>query len=164
MKIIDEKGKIFGKINIIDLIFLIIIVVAIVGGVFRLKDSTIVAETSEHGTVTLMVTNVRDATVDNIKVGQDLYHYDKGVLFGNIKDKNVEPFTNPIDYEDEWIEADVPNRYIVYIDMDVDITETEKSYVIGGEEIRVGNEYRVKSKTSAFTGTCVGIQVDKVEE
>lgn len=161
MKLIDKKGKLFGLINIIDLLFLVILLVALVGGYMRFKDSSIVAESTNKGKITLMVEEVRQPTIDNIKVGQDIYHYDKGIYFGKITSTSVRPFKEPIDLEGEWIDAEVPGKYTVYVDLDVEITQNEKSYMIGGEEIRVGNSYRVKSKTSTFTGVCVGISVEE---
>ena len=46
---IDKKGKLFGKINIIDLLFLIILIVAVVGGISRFKDSAISVESTSKG-------------------------------------------------------------------------------------------------------------------
>ncbi len=157
---IDKKGKLFGKINVIDCLFLLILIVAIVGGVSRFKDSSIAVESTSKGKMTFLVDNVRTPTVENITEGQDLYSYDKGIFMGKITGKNVRPYEDAVEYEGQWVNAPVPEKYSVYLDVNVDIKESDKSYVVGGEEIRVGNEYRVKTKTSAFTGICVGITKD----
>ncbi len=157
---IDKKGKLFGKINIIDLLFLIILVVAVVGGISRFKDSAISVESTSKGRMTFLVDEVRMPTAENITEGQELYSYDKGTYMGKIAGKTVKPFEDAVEYEGQWVNAPVPDKYVVYVDVDVDIKESDKSYVVGGEEIRVGNEYRVKTKTSAFTGICVGIKKD----
>lgn len=157
---IDKKGKLFGKINIIDLLFLIILVVAVVGGISRFKDSAISVESTSKGRMTFLVDEVRMPTAENITEAQELYSYDKGTYMGKIAGKTVKPFEDAVEYEGQWVNAPVPDKYVVYVDVDVDIKESDKSYVVGGEEIRVGNEYRVKTKTSAFTGICVGIKKD----
>ncbi|MDY3118451.1 MAG: DUF4330 domain-containing protein [Peptoniphilus sp.] len=157
---IDKKGKLFGKINIIDLLFLLILVVAIVGGIARFKDSAISVESTSKGKMTFLVDEVRTPTVENIMEGQDLYSYDKGIFMGKIVGKTVRPYEDAVEYEGQWVNAEVPNKYSVYVDVDVDIKESDKAYVVGSEEIRVGNEYRVKTKTSSFTGICVGITKD----
>lgn len=157
---IDKKGKLFGKINIIDLLFLIILIVAVVGGISRFKDSAISVESTSKGRMTFLVDEVRMPTAENITEGQELYSYDKGTYMGKIAGKTVKPFEDAVEYEGQWVNAPVPDKYVVYVDVDVDIKESDKSYVVGGEEIRVGNEYRVKTKTSAFTGICVGIKKD----
>ena len=157
---IDKKGKLFGKINIIDLLFLIILVVAVVGGISRFKDSAISVESTSKGRMTFLVDEVRMPTAENISEGQELYSYDKGTYMGKIVGKTVKPYEDAVEYEGQWVNAPVPDKYVVYVDVDVDIKESDKSYVVGGEEIRVGNEYRVKTKTSAFMGICVGIKKD----
>ncbi|MCD1146784.1 DUF4330 domain-containing protein [Peptoniphilus sp. KCTC 25270] len=161
MQLMDKKGKLFGIVNIIDLLFVLILIVAIVGGITRFKDTSVVAESTGKGKVTMMVADVRSQTVENIREGQELYHYDKGVYMGKISKVEVTPYLDKVEGNGEWIQAEVPDKYTIFIELDVDVTETDKSYVVGGEEIRVGVEYRVKSKTSAFTGVVVGINVEE---
>lgn len=157
---IDKKGKLFGKINIIDLLFLLILIVAVVGGISRFKDSAISVESTSKGKMTLLIDEVRAPSVENITEGQDLYSYDKGIFMGKIVGKTVRPYEEAVEYKGQWVNAPVPEKYSIYVDVNVDIKESDKSYVVGSEEIRVGNEYRVKTKTSAFTGVCVGITKD----
>lgn len=157
---IDKRGKIFGIINVIDLLFLLILGVALVGGFIRFKDSTIVAESTSPGKISILVDDVREASIENIKEGQDLYHYDKGIHLGKITAVEVSPYKKPVEFEGEWVDAEVPGKYSALITLEVEVTQNEKAYMIGGEEMRVGTEYRLKSKTSAFTGVCVGIYVE----
>ena len=157
---IDKKGKLFGKINIIDLLFLIILIVAVVGGVSRFKKSPISVESTSKGKMTLLVDKVRMVSAESITEGQDLYSSDKGTYLGKIVGKTVKPYEDAVEYEDHWVNAPVPDKYVVYVDVEVDIKESDKAYAVGSEEIRIGNDYRVKTKTSAFTGICVGINKD----
>lgn len=157
---IDKEGKLFGKINIIDLLFLIILVVAVVGGASRFKESPITAESTSKGKMTLLVDNVRVASVESITEGQELYSNDKGTYLGKIVGKTVKPYEDVVEYKGQWVNAPVPDRYSVYLDVDVDIKDSDTSYVVGSEEIRIGTEYRVKTKTSTFTSVCIGIKKD----
>ena len=157
---IDKEGKLFGKINIIDLLFLIILVVAVVGGASRFKESPITVENTSKGVMTFLVDNVRMPTAENITEGQEIYSSDKGTYLGKIVRKTVNPYEDVVEYEGQWVKAPVPDKYSIYLDVEVDIKDSDKSYAVGSEEIRVGNDYRVKTKTSAFTGICVGIKKD----
>ncbi|WP_215507925.1 DUF4330 domain-containing protein [Peptoniphilus sp. EMRHCC_23] len=157
---IDKKGKLFGKINIIDCLFLLILIVAVVGGASRFKESPISVESTSKGTMTFLVDNVRMPTAENITEGQDIYSSDKGTYLGKILRKTVKPYKDAVEYEGQWVKAPVPDKYSIYLDVEVDIKDSDKSYAVGSEEIRVGNDYRVKTKTSAFTGICVGIKKD----
>lgn len=161
MKIIDKQGRLFGRVNVIDLAFIIILVLALVVGGKRLRGSSVTAETREEGQVTLSVQNIRQASVDNIEVGQQIYHYDKGVYMGDIVNVEVEPYTQQLDYEGQWVDAPVPGKYSVLIDIKVEGSESEKAYIVGGEEVRVGGEFRLKTKTSTFSGHIVDIDIGK---
>lgn len=160
MKIIDKKGRLFGVINLIDLLFILLVVGAVVFGVKRVGGTRVANEPAQPGHMTLMVRNVRKVTVDNIKPGDKLYHYDKGVYLGEITDVRVEPLKDTTEYQGQFILAEVPDKYEVYIDVKAEVSENDQTYTIGGEQIKIGNEYRVKSKTSAFFGTCVGVGID----
>lgn len=159
MKIIDKKGKLFGLINIIDLIFILIVIVAIVGGAKKLGGTRIVNEGTKKGQVTYMVYNVRKVTADNIRIGDQLRHYDKGTYIGEIVDKKVEAATQKTDWQGKWTNAELPDRYTVFITVDCEIGENDQTYTVGGEQTKIGGEYRMKTKTSAFFGTCMGISL-----
>lgn len=107
---IDKKGKIFGKINVIDCLFLLILIVAIAGGITRFKDSSITVESTSKGKMTLLVDNVRTPSVENITEGQDLYSYDKGVFMGKIVGKTVRSYEDAVEYEGQWVNAPVPDK------------------------------------------------------
>lgn len=156
---IDRKGRLFGKINIIDLLFLLVLIVAVVGGFSRMRHSPVAIEKTSKGKVTLLVEEVRMPSVENIMEGSELYSFEKGSYFGKVSAKKVVPFEDATEYKGQWINAPVPDKYSVYVDVDVDIAENDRAYLISGDEVRVGGEYRLKSKTCTFNGICVGIAV-----
>lgn len=160
MKIIDNKGKLFGIINVIDLIFVLIIAVAVVGGARRLKRAPVISEAGQKGKITYLVSDIRQVSVDNIKVGQKLYHYDKGTYLGEIVDVKSEPYREKTEFEGKWYYAEVPEKYVAYVTVESDISQTAESYIAGGEQTRVGGEYRLKSKESTFFGICINIDIE----
>ncbi|MDO5713765.1 MAG: DUF4330 domain-containing protein [Tissierellia bacterium] len=161
MKIIDKKGRLFGVINIIDLLFILIILGAIFGGVKRFGGTKIINEPEKQGHAKYMIQNVRQVTVDNIRKGDKVYHYDKGTYIGEIDNIEVEPYREQTEYQGKFYMSEIPERFVVYIDVACDIGENDQTYTIGGEQTKIGNEYRMKSKTSAFWGTCIGVTVEK---
>lgn len=155
MKIIDKKGRLFGLINIIDLLFILIVVFAIVSGVKKFENKIPTAEATKEGTVTYLVTNIRKVSIDQMVPGDALYHYDKGTYVGTIEDVKVEPFTDLVEYQGQWVDAPVPNKYQAYIKVKVDFVDSSEAYLVGGEPTRVGSEYRLKTKRNTFYGTCM---------
>ena len=92
MKIINEKGKLFGIINIIDLGVILIIALLIGGGAKRMKKNPGITAETKKALITIEVSDVRTPTVDGIVIGDPLYHYDKGEKIGDIVDKKVENY------------------------------------------------------------------------
>ena len=159
MKIINEKGKLFGLINVIDLAVVLILGLLVVGGVKRMQSKPIVVSESSKAYITYEVPEVRMVTVDNIIVGDPLYHYDKGDFVGTIVEKSFEPFTEPLEKDGEWINAEVPGKYTVTIKVESDVRNNPDVIVVGGEQTRVGIQYRMKNKNIAFFGTALGMEV-----
>ena len=47
MKLVDENGKIFGKVNLVDLIVLVLIVAIAAAGIIRVSSKKLNADNSE---------------------------------------------------------------------------------------------------------------------
>lgn len=161
MKLIDKKGKIFGIINIFDLAVVLMLGLLVVGGFHRLKTSRgqIIVE-DQKAIVQFEVNEVRQSTVDAIEVGDIFLHYDKGQHFGKIVDKQVESFREVVDTGDgKLVLADVPEKFNVIVYVEANAVNTEDAIIIGGEQIRIGTQYRLKNKKIAVFGTILGIEL-----
>ncbi|KGG80517.1 hypothetical protein Y919_05630 [Caloranaerobacter azorensis H53214] len=161
MKIIDNKGRIFGLINIIDLTVLLIFVLLIVGGGYKLSKSkpNVVAE-GQKVLVKLEISNVRKPTVDGIEEGAILYHYDRGQVFGKIVEKKVKNFKEAVTTSDgKIVMADVPGKYVIDLTVEADAVITDQVIIVGGEHTRIGTQFRLKNKNVAVFATVLGIEI-----
>lgn len=150
MKIINEKGKLFGVINIIDLTVLLILALLVVGGAYRMKNKPIVVSETSKAIITFEVSDIRMATVENIIEGDPIYHYDKGGFIGNIGEVTYEPYMEPVEFNGQWVNAEVPEKYVATFKVEADVKDNPDVVVAGGEQIRIGVEFRVKNKRIAF--------------
>lgn len=160
MSIIDKKGRLFGKINIIDLLVLIIVVGLIAFGAKRMGSGKVSQSATKEALVTYEIAEIRQLAVDQIKVGDPLYHYDKGTYIGTIESVEVEPFRDIIDYNGRWVEADVPRKFVANVTVKANIEETDQYYLVGGEQSRVGVQFRLKNKNFAGFGTVIDVKVE----
>ena len=117
------------------------------------KKETKVAE------ITYEIKQVRQVTVDAINVGDPIYHYDKGTYIGKIITKDVKPYSEEVEYEGKFVMAEIPEKYVVTIVVQADIEETDQYYLVGGEQSRVGIEFRLKNKEFSSWGTVMNIDV-----
>jgi hypothetical protein len=75
MKIIDEKGKLFGIINIIDLCMLLVVLVLAIGGVLYFsKERTKTTVETKDFYLTILCEQHREEVMDAIVVGDRLYY------------------------------------------------------------------------------------------
>ncbi len=161
MRIIDEKGKIFGLINIIDLIVLLVLALVVIGGGMKiLKKSPEVVAENKKAIVEMEITEVRKPTVDGIEEGDMLYYYDRGQVFGKIVEKKVESLKEAVATNDgKIVLAEVPEKYVVKMQVEVSAIDTENVVIIGGEHTRIGNQIRLKNKNIAVFATVLGVDI-----
>lgn len=91
MKIINEKGKLFGIINIIDLALLLIIVALVAGAfLFLRREGPIETLPTKDFYVDVRCENYSQEVADSFKVGDRLYY---GNAYTNLEivDVKVEP-------------------------------------------------------------------------
>ena len=160
MKIIDKRGRLFGLINIVDLLVIILLLALVMVGVKRFGNKAAVGEaTTKKGVVTAEVKDVRDVTANNIKVGDPIYDYDKGTLIGKIATAEVEPYKDKTEYQGKFYKAEVPGKFRVIITIDADVKETQDFYQVGTEQVRIGAEMRIKNKSITTFMTILGVEV-----
>lgn len=105
MKIINEKGKLFGIINIIDLALLLIIAALAVGGLLYMRREGPPTELpTKDFLVTILCREYRQEVVDAIKVGDKLF-YGGGFTNLEIMDVKTEPAKKDVFMPDGTIVA-----------------------------------------------------------
>lgn len=159
MKLIDKKGKVFGLINIIDLAVILIVALLVVGGASRMKSKPIMLNETKKALITYEIQDIRMPTVNNVVVGDFMQHYDRGGRIGEIVEVRHEPYKKALEGEKEWINAEVPGKYTLYITVESDVTDSNEFIVAGGEQTRIGGEYRLKNKKVAFFGVVVDVEL-----
>jgi len=162
MSLIDNKGRILGLINIIDL-FVILIIIALVGKfAVKAQQKNIGAET-KNIEVVLLVKDVRDATANAIKEGDIVRETKSNNLLGKIKDVKTIPAETLVETADGTV-VNYPNPVLkdVYITLDGSGTAGENAIVLGSNEIRIGTVLQIKTNTYGVLSTVMGIKVNEL--
>ncbi len=161
MKVIDEKGKLFGKLNLIDLLVLILIVAAVV--VVGMK---VLGGGEEAAPVTQLTYTVR-VTARNEKLVEQLAQYvdtatgrrDQLMAGGNMVDAYVVDFwTEPTKYNrtgnysievyDAQQAADAGLTDICFV-IEANVSNAVTNEV-GTQEVRIGKAHIVKTAHIEF--------------
>ena len=140
---IDQKGKLFGKISIIDLLVIIVVIVAVLGSVLafaKVKSGAVLTENksliSESALDTLEVRmrlkEVRSMTADSIHIGDEVYAKDTNKYLGKVSRIEIEPATRIITgFKGDVKEAEIPERMDVIMVLEVMGSRTDNGYFTG---------------------------------
>ena len=151
MKIVDEKGRLFGKINLVDLIVVLVLVAAVAAVAWKVVGSKIAASKAPEAPVyeyRVLCSQVYPEVSDFAQtcIGDQLLTND-GRLDGEIVDVVSTPhISSSLDNTGDGPVLDAPDlRDLVFtIRCRVKVKE-DGVYLVGNQEIRVGKVHLVKS-------------------
>lgn len=154
--VVDKKGKLFGKISVLDLIVILVLVVAIAGCIYKFGPGKTSGSIMSGGNTTLEMViktgSTRQYTVDAVKVGDAVYevHGDK---IGTITDIHTEQAYEAVDTRDGNKQyLPVENRYFVYITVEANGSITEKGYLINGsKQFSKGNTVSIETPSVTYS-------------
>ncbi|HPW40982.1 MAG TPA: DUF4330 domain-containing protein [Bacillota bacterium] len=155
MALADNRGKLFGRINIVDLIIILLIILTAVGGYmfFFGRDSK---QTLNTGKVVydFEITNVNKDFIDAINPGDPIRDNVRGNELGTVVSKSSRGATmlNEDLINGRYIIAEVPDAYDVVITIEGNANITPANIIVGGAEIKVGKKFSIKGKGYANQG------------
>ncbi|MHB1393728.1 MAG: DUF4330 domain-containing protein [Clostridia bacterium] len=133
--LLDEKGRLFGKISIID-IGVLLLIVALLGGVyykFFMVDKNSNAAKFDTLEYKILVEEVRQQSVDAIEIGADIYDVKTDSPMGKIMSKEVLPATDQLTKADGTVViAEKPERFNVLVTIRVPGVETKYGFRANG--------------------------------
>lgn len=172
--IMDNKGKIFGKVSIVDLLIVLIVIVGILGIFFTkskldnqnvlINGSDMLVKTSTETDkleIKLKVKEVRDITRDAIIVGDNVYVSVSGEFLGVVSRVESEPaIRDVVANNGTAYSAVVPDRYDVTIIVDADGKKKADGYFTASNiHLLYGKDMEIKTSTIQTTPKVVGITV-----
>ena len=151
MKLIDEKGRLFGKLNLIDLLVVLLIVAVLAAVVWKLggkKAAAAVTGTEKKAVYTVEFEDVPADIAEYAKtqVDKPLVN-DSKLIDAVITDVRTEPYTNEL------------GHVRLYIAVEAGASFTGNVYKVGPQEIRVGYEYILKTSEFELTGRISALEV-----
>ena len=159
MGLIDSKGKVFGLINIIDLLA-ILLIVAVVGRFTLKQNQKSAGAVAKNIEVVVHVKEVRDATANVVKVGDIVKETKSNAVLGKVTNVEIKPSDTLVETSDGRVVV-CPNP--VYKDMYITVVGSgsagDNAIVLGSNEIRVGITLQLKTNMYSVTSTVMSIKV-----
>lgn len=149
MKIIDEKGRLFGKLNLIDLLVILLLLAAAFAAVWKLggkKAASAIADTGRSVTYSVLIEDVPLPVAEfaQTQTGCPL------VNNGKVLSATIQSAAN----------GDILEGHTdLVLTIDADAVFSSNVYVVGTQDVRVGYEYIVKTSELELTGIISALEV-----
>lgn len=163
MAILNNKGQLFGKVNIIDLIIIMIVVIVIGGGIYKFStlDDMFSSDNLKEVSLVLEVPEVNEGLIASIKKGDVLYDSVRGSEFGTVISKSFGPHKELVVNKDGIAEyKEIPELYDVEIQVKSLGNVADNGTIIGSTPIYIGSSIRLRSSLYVFTSDVLNIEID----
>ncbi|MEW6032416.1 MAG: DUF4330 domain-containing protein [Bacillota bacterium] len=160
MPVIDERGRLFGRFNVINVVLVLIVLAAAGAGVFKLLavEEQGLVETRTV-LITFEVTGVRQPSVDAVKVGEDVAGFESQLHLGQVVEKRAEPHREPVATADgRIVMAEVPDRFDLFIVVRAQAVAGPRAVTVAGRETKIGIQLPLSGRLFSFKATIVGIE------
>ena len=155
-RIIDENGRLFGKISIIDVIVIILAIILACAVFARTsqKKAANINETMDKVTYTFKIENIRTETAEAVLAGDKLYDEGNGVYLGTVKKTNIDKAHKLAQTEDgTYVNGEAEGRSDLLMTIEADCRVVDGRYYSDRTaEISVNMEKDVQTKYVKFTG------------
>jgi len=159
-KLIDDRGRLFGCISIIDLIVLIVVILLAIAMFTRFRESETPLTTSNMVKVTYIVKNPRTRAniAELIRPGDNLYT-EFGIFIGVIVDVSSVESTSPEALIDgTYVVARAEERYDIILTVEANCSFIDGRYYADRIfELSANSEQRMTTKYNIFTGVIMTI-------
>ena len=157
MKFIDENGRLFGKVSIIDVIVVLVVAALAVALSFK-QEQTHTGTSTPNDKITFQIqaTAVRNYIADAVEVGDLIYDkdYSSGGALGTITDIQVLPALRTTQFDDGTFEVvPVADSVTLLITVEGEGVMTDGNYLINRVySIGVNSARNYYTKYALFTG------------
>lgn len=164
MKIIDEKGKFFGKINIIDLLIVVVIFALAIATFIKFRTSDAYMSKDTVIEYTLLVENVRTPTIDALKEKTEgIIDYETKKEIGDIIDMEISGASElELMTDGTYKEVKFKDKYDVLLTLQTKGTETQDNFfTLSGKKLVVGDDITMYNEYASTNGKVKSIMVLK---
>lgn len=161
-KIIDENGRLFGRISVIDVGVLLLAVVLVAAIVTKdeVTPISVVAAPMQDVSYEVIITNMPEGRLQSLREGDTLYDGETKYAIGTVAGVEAEDCTiSLLKADGTYVMAPIEGRYnvILHVDAKAMVDERQHIYVNRTNHIAVGLALDLYTKSSQFGGTIVGI-------
>ncbi|MFO7273402.1 MAG: DUF4330 domain-containing protein [Bacillota bacterium] len=163
--LIDNKGRLFGKINLLDLVVLLGLLAVAGRFAYGALAGSSAAPTGQDQVIemTLRFPAVTQWTVDAIQVGDEVYDSKSNTWMGKIVETWTEPAVIVREVPDGIVSYTSSTHFDLYVKVRGPARVSPNGVTMSGIEVKVGRSNQYKSAFWAATGTTVAFDLNPPE-
>lgn len=156
MRFLDEKGRVFGKISVIDLALVLVIVLA--GGWFAYARvgrnlGAEIAAKEQPIEITVVISGIRPSTAEAFKRSGPVTEFKTGAVIGAVKGVEVKPASYWfVDDGGRLMKSVTEERVDAFVTIAGKARFGENSITMNGVEVRVGLSLGIHTKYAQANG------------
>lgn len=160
MSIIDEKGRLLGKVNIIDLLLVLLVLGVIAGSLYKFDLFNRFQPQQQEVTATVAIYEVLDYTVEALQEGDLVLESVENAPIGRIVKKEVAKARKEVPNADgELVEAVSPNRYDIVLTLEGPLEVKGEDIYVGKKVIKIGSKLFVRAPKAVAEGYIIKLGV-----
>ena len=162
MAIIDDKGRVFGRINLVDLTLILgVLVVAALGIVVMMKQGKVgVVPENKEVEYTMIVKAIRPDVASYIRKGDIVKKQLTQGPIGTVKGSVTEPAKIVIDTADgSRVATTSPTEVDAYITIETKGRVGKDIVATGNEVLRVGDRFNILTKWFVGDAVIIGMKI-----
>lgn len=140
--LIDEKGKLFGKVNIIDLTIVLVIVVAFAGAYYKFSKANVGPMVKQDNVIIKFIAEeASDYAADAVKDGDVATDDKQNLVLGKVvgKPEIGEALTAGVNSEGEYVQSSMPGKVSAIVTVEGKGVMTKNGVVVNGVTYGVGH-------------------------
>lgn len=159
---IDEKGKLFGKINLLDLFLVLIALLVLIGAaVFFMSGGGLTGAETIPLTYTVEIKQKDAEYFEHVIEGEQVIDGVTKEPMGEITALSLQPATHTTQADDKLLTATIEGKFDGYVEITTDATVRYPDILIGDETtVKIGKSMALRSESVAMHGYIVDMEYD----
>lgn len=161
--LIDEKGKVFGKLNLLDLFFILILLVAVIGACAYFARGGKNTGATLPVTYTLEIQNRDAAYFEHVKEGEQVTDGVNKTYMGKIVSFSKKPAHVITQANDKLLLSHPEGKFDGYVVIEADANVSYPDIMVGDKNgtLKIGKSLALRSESLAMRGYIVSIDYDE---
>lgn len=163
MRFLDEKGRVFGKISVVDLTIVLVLVVAAAWFGYAKFGRDLGAEIAAReapARFTIVIATIRPTTAACFHEGDKVFEFKTGANIGVITGVAVEQGDVwALQPDGRWLRTKTDDRVDAYVTVEATARVGENTITVNGVEVRVGTSIGITTKWVQVNGNIMTLEL-----